>query len=47
MFGILRVLPRGVRDRLYRLVARNRCRWFGKSDTCMVPTPELPASFID
>ena len=47
MFGVLRVLPRGVRDRLYRLVARNRYRWFGKSDTCMMPTPELRARFLE
>jgi predicted DCC family thiol-disulfide oxidoreductase YuxK len=47
MFGVLRVLPRGVRDWLYRLVARNRYRWFGKSDTCMLPTPELRARFLE
>jgi predicted DCC family thiol-disulfide oxidoreductase YuxK len=40
------VLPRFVRDPLYRLVARNRYRWFGKQQTCMIPTPELRARFI-
>jgi predicted DCC family thiol-disulfide oxidoreductase YuxK len=47
LLGIFRVLPRGVRDWLYRLVARNRYRWFGKSDTCMMPTPELRARFLE
>ena len=47
MFGVLRILPRPLRDRLYRLVARNRYRWFGKSDTCMMPTPELRARFLE
>jgi len=47
MFGVLRILPRGLRDWLYRLVAKNRYRWFGKSDTCMMPTPELRGRFID
>jgi predicted DCC family thiol-disulfide oxidoreductase YuxK len=47
LFGVFRILPRGLRDWLYRLVARNRYRWFGKSDACMVPTPELRARFID
>jgi predicted DCC family thiol-disulfide oxidoreductase YuxK len=47
MFGVFRILPRALRDWLYRLVAKNRYRWFGKSDTCMMPTPELRARFID
>jgi predicted DCC family thiol-disulfide oxidoreductase YuxK len=44
---VFRILPRGLRDWLYRLVARNRYRWFGKSDTCMLPTPELRARFLE
>lgn len=47
MFGVFRILPRALRDWLYRLVAKNRYRWFGKSDTCMVPTPELRARFLE
>jgi predicted DCC family thiol-disulfide oxidoreductase YuxK len=35
--GILRVLPRALRDRLYEFVARNRLRLFGKRETCYVP----------
>jgi predicted DCC family thiol-disulfide oxidoreductase YuxK len=31
---LLRVVPRGLRDRLYDLVARNRYRWFGRLDAC-------------
>jgi predicted DCC family thiol-disulfide oxidoreductase YuxK len=41
-----RVLPRFVRDRLYGLVARNRYRWFGKRDSCMMPTEALRARFL-
>jgi predicted DCC family thiol-disulfide oxidoreductase YuxK len=40
------VFPRVVRDLVYRLIARNRYRWFGKSDVCRVPTPELKARFL-
>jgi predicted DCC family thiol-disulfide oxidoreductase YuxK len=40
-------LPRPVRDALYSWVARNRYRWFGKREACMVPTPELRARFAD
>lgn len=40
-------VPRVVRDALYRWVARNRYRWFGHRDTCMVPTPEVAGRFLD
>lgn len=41
------VLPRFVRDPIYKFIARNRYRWFGKKETCMIPTPELRARFLD
>ncbi len=41
------VLPRPVRDAIYDLIARNRYRWFGRRDTCMTPTPDLAARFLD
>lgn len=41
------IVPRPVRDWAYRLIARNRYRWFGRKDSCMVPTPELAERFID
>ena len=40
------VVPRFVRDAVYRWFARNRYRWFGKEETCRVPTPELRARFL-
>lgn len=40
------VVPRFLRDAVYRFIARNRYRWFGKSETCRVPTPELRARFL-
>lgn len=40
-------VPPFIRDGVYRWVARNRYRWFGKRDTCMVPTPELRSRFLD
>jgi predicted DCC family thiol-disulfide oxidoreductase YuxK len=45
--GVFRVLPRPLRDRLYDWVARNRYRWFGKRDACMVPEPGLRDRFLD
>ncbi|WP_409346981.1 thiol-disulfide oxidoreductase DCC family protein [Paenibacillus sp. MBLB4367] len=41
------VVPRRVRDLMYQWVARNRYRWFGKTDSCMMPTPELRKRFLD
>lgn len=40
-------VPRPVRDWVYDIVARNRYRWFGRRDVCMIPTPGLRARFID
>lgn len=47
LLRIFRAIPRPLRDWLYRLVAKNRYRWFGRTDACMMPTPEIRARFID
>jgi predicted DCC family thiol-disulfide oxidoreductase YuxK len=41
------LVPRPIRDYAYRWVAANRYRWFGKSDTCRLPTPELRDRFLE
>ena len=41
-----RVLPRALRDALYRIVAGNRYAWFGRRDTCLIPTPEVRSRFL-
>lgn len=40
------LLPQTVRDAIYDIVAKNRYKWFGKKDSCMIPTPELKAKFL-
>jgi predicted DCC family thiol-disulfide oxidoreductase YuxK len=40
IMAVLWVVPRPLRDGLYRLVARNRYRLFGKRETCWMPTPD-------
>jgi predicted DCC family thiol-disulfide oxidoreductase YuxK len=40
------LVPRPIRDAVYRWIARRRYRWFGKADQCRVPTPELRARFL-
>jgi predicted DCC family thiol-disulfide oxidoreductase YuxK len=42
-----RVVPRGARDYLYDLFARNRYKVFGKYDACMLPPPEVRSRFLD
>jgi predicted DCC family thiol-disulfide oxidoreductase YuxK len=41
------VVPRPIRDLLYGVVARNRYRWFGRRDACMMPTPDLRERFLE
>lgn len=43
---LARLVPRTVRDRLYDLIARNRYRLFGRSETCMVPGSELSGRLV-
>jgi predicted DCC family thiol-disulfide oxidoreductase YuxK len=46
LLGVLRLVPRPLRDRAYGYLAANRYRWFGKSESCLAPTPELRARFL-
>ena len=40
------VIPPPIRNLFYDLLAHNRYRWFGKSETCRIPTPELRERFL-
>ncbi|HEU4560651.1 MAG TPA: DCC1-like thiol-disulfide oxidoreductase family protein [Longimicrobium sp.] len=40
------IVPRPLRDVGYNFVARNRYRWFGRTDACMLPPPEVRARFL-
>ena len=40
------ILPRAFRDKIYDWVARNRYKWLGKRDSCMIPSPELKDRFL-
>ncbi|EOR21765.1 thiol-disulfide oxidoreductase DCC [Niallia nealsonii AAU1] len=46
LLAILKGIPSFIRDPLYRFVARNRYRWFGKQDSCMLPTEEMEKRFL-
>jgi len=45
--SVARIVPRPLRDLVYRFVATNRYRVFGKYDTCMLPDPNQRSRFLD
>jgi predicted DCC family thiol-disulfide oxidoreductase YuxK len=45
--SVLRVLPRRLLDCCYRFIVSHRYQWFGRTDTCQMPSVELRSRFID
>ena len=43
---LLAILPRPLRDTFYHFIAKSRYKWFGRSEQCMIPTPELRERFL-
>ena len=43
---IFRILPKALRDPIYDFVAKNRYKWYGKKEACMMPTPETRSKFL-
>ncbi|CAM3126411.1 thiol-disulfide oxidoreductase DCC family protein [Flavobacterium frigoris] len=46
LLGVFKILPSSLSDLIYDWVARNRYKWFGKKESCMIPTPELKSKFL-
>ena len=44
---IFMIIPKPIRDFVYNIIAENRYKWFGKQDSCMLPSPEYANRFID
>jgi predicted DCC family thiol-disulfide oxidoreductase YuxK len=40
------VVPKFIRDGVYNFIAKNRYKWFGKKEDCMIPTPEMRGKFL-
>lgn len=40
------VIPTFIRDLVYDYIAKNRYKWYGKKDACLIPAPELKAKFM-
>jgi len=43
---ILRIIPTGISNTLYDYIAKNRYKWYGKKESCMLPKPELTSKFL-
>lgn len=44
--SIFFIIPPFIRNWVYDYIAKNRYKWYGKKEQCMVPTPELKAKFL-
>lgn len=46
-FGtFFRIIPTGISNKLYDYIAKNRYKWYGKKETCLIPTLELKSKFL-
>lgn len=46
LFFVLLIIPSFIRDGIYDIIAKNRYKWFGKKEQCMIPTPGLIEKFL-
>ncbi len=46
LMGPFSILPKWLNNKVYDYVARNRYKWYGKKNECMIPTPEMKAKFL-
>jgi predicted DCC family thiol-disulfide oxidoreductase YuxK len=46
MLRVFALLPRAVRDRMYSIIARNRLRWFGRTEVCYFSEPDHADRFL-
>lgn len=47
LLSLFKIFPQNSRDAIYDYIAKNRYKWYGKKEHCMIPTPELKAKFLD
>lgn len=45
-YGLI-IIPSIIRDFIYKWIGKNRYKWFGKRETCMLPTPEQRKRFLE
>jgi predicted DCC family thiol-disulfide oxidoreductase YuxK len=47
LLAIFLIVPPFISNLVYNFIAKNRYKWYGKQEVCMIPTPELKARFLD
>ena len=46
-FGtVFKLIPNGLQNLLYDYIARNRYLWYGKKESCLLPTEEIKSKFL-
>jgi len=46
LFYNFRIIPKFIRDFIYWIIAKNRYHWFGKDESCLVPSDEIKKQLI-
>ena len=46
LLSVFFIVPPFIRDIVYNYIAKRRYKWYGKKDSCMIPTPELNSKFL-
>ncbi len=46
LIGIFSFLPTGITDALYEYIAKNRYKWYGKKESCMIPSEDIKQKFL-
>lgn len=47
ILGLFLIIPEAIRNIVYDFIARNRYKWYGRKEHCMIPTPELKSKFLE
>ena len=47
IFSVFLLIPKPLRDSIYRMVARNRYKWFGIEESCMLPSGNIRDRFLE
>lgn len=46
LIGVFSFLPKGLTDPLYDYIAKNRYKWYGKKESCMIPSEDIKQKFL-
>lgn len=47
LLSVFLIVPSFISNWVYDFIAKNRYKWYGKKDACMIPTPDLKSKFLD